>query len=104
MMARDRGKTTVINLRGQELGDAVYIGRAVSRRGLKHSPWANPYRMTKQTTREEAIEKYRQHLRENPDLVERARRELKGKTLACWCAPKPCHGDVLAAVADGEAP
>ncbi len=24
---------------------------------------------------------------------------LHGKTLACWCAPKPCHGDVLAKIA-----
>lgn len=27
-------------------------------------------------------------------------RELKGKTIACWCSPKKCHGDVLAELAD----
>jgi hypothetical protein len=21
--------------------------------------------------------------------------ELRGKDLICWCAPKPCHADVL---------
>jgi len=21
--------------------------------------------------------------------------ELKGKRLGCWCAPLPCHGDIL---------
>jgi len=21
--------------------------------------------------------------------------ELKDKVLGCWCAPEPCHGDVL---------
>jgi hypothetical protein len=21
--------------------------------------------------------------------------ELRGKVLACWCAPEPCRGDVL---------
>ena len=26
--------------------------------------------------------------------------ELRGKRLACYCAPLPCHGDVLAALAD----
>ncbi len=26
--------------------------------------------------------------------------ELKDKTIACWCHPKACHGDVLAALAD----
>lgn len=44
------------------------------------------------------------YTRASRDLVEAARRELKGKQLACWCAPLPCHGDVLAAVADGEEP
>ena len=24
---------------------------------------------------------------------------LDGKRLACWCAPEPCHGDVLAEAA-----
>lgn len=25
--------------------------------------------------------------------------ELAGKTLGCWCAPRPCHGDVLVRLA-----
>jgi len=28
-------------------------------------------------------------------------RTLAGKPLVCWCAPKLCHGHILAAVADG---
>jgi hypothetical protein len=32
--------------------------------------------------------------------VESIRSELKGKDLACWCAPELCHGDVLLAVAN----
>jgi hypothetical protein len=24
----------------------------------------------------------------------------RGKVLGCWCAPKACHGDVLARIAD----
>lgn len=31
------------------------------------------------------------------------RRELRGKTLACWCrAGSPCHADVLAEIANSE--
>lgn len=30
--------------------------------------------------------------------------DLRGKTLVCFCAPRPCHGDVLAALADELAP
>ena len=26
--------------------------------------------------------------------------ELKNKILGCWCNPKPCHGDVLAELAE----
>ena len=34
-----------------------------------------------------------------------ARRELVGRNLACWCAmDKPCHADVLLAVANVECP
>jgi len=32
---------------------------------------------------------------EQRELVQRAKRELPGKVLACWCKPKRCHGDVL---------
>lgn len=27
-------------------------------------------------------------------------RELKGKDLVCWCAPKPCHADILLKLAN----
>lgn len=33
-------------------------------------------------------------------LVDKAKRDLKGKVLACWCKPLDCHGDILMAVAD----
>jgi len=29
---------------------------------------------------------------------------LSGKVLGCWCHPEACHGDVLAAMANGEDP
>jgi Domain of unknown function (DUF4326) len=28
------------------------------------------------------------------------KRELRGKTLLCYCHPKRCHADVLAKIAD----
>lgn len=31
-----------------------------------------------------------------------AKRELAGKDLICYCAPKACHGDVLIEVANAE--
>jgi hypothetical protein len=84
----------VVNVKSGEPFD-VYIGRANPRKGLKQSIWHNPFKEGKDGTREEVIEKYERHLlEERPDLLERLP-ELKGKVLACWCAPEPCHGDVL---------
>lgn len=38
---------------------------------------------------------------EQAHLVQRVRNDLKGRNLACWCAPdKPCHADVLLQVAN----
>jgi hypothetical protein len=62
-----------------------------------------PYKANN-ATREVVIEKYRAYLRGRPDLVGKARRDLQGKVLVCHCKPKACHGDVLAAVAEGEEP
>ena len=48
----------------------------------------------------EACEKFERYLvEERPDLVARLP-EIRGTTLACWCKPGPCHGDVLVRLAD----
>jgi len=78
----------------------VYIGRG--------SKWGNPFthikdRKTKAEfiveSREESIEKYRQWILSQPNLLNDIH-ELKGKTLGCFCKPKSCHGDVLAELAN----
>src|ERR687885_3061091 len=98
----------VVNIKSGEPFD-VYIGRANPRFGLSRSIWANPYRgnaskEVRDGTRQEVIEKFEQDLRNGgprtpPGLVDRVP-ELKGKTLACWCSPEPCHGDVLLQLAE----
>jgi hypothetical protein len=100
----------------------VYIGRANSTYHVPSSPYANPYvivRLALQSTREKVVEKYERWIWEerNRELRERARRELKGKVLVCWCWPPPkdyldggwdyatgvwCHGQVLVRIADGD--
>ena len=70
----------------------VYIGRP--------GPWGNPFEIGKDGTRAEVIEKYRQWLDTKPELITQAKHELRGKTLGCWCAPNPCHGDVLLEIAN----
>jgi Domain of unknown function (DUF4326) len=72
----------------------VYIGRGVPRAGFRRSKWSNPYEIGKHGTRREVILKYERHLLANEELMG-ALPELRGKVLGCWCAPNPCHGDVL---------
>lgn len=69
----------------------VYVGRP--------SKWGNPFEIGKDGTREQVIAKYREYILSSPHLL-RALPELKGKVLACWCSPKPCHADVLVEMAN----
>jgi hypothetical protein len=75
----------------------VYIGRP--------SKWGNPFRIGVRLERDDAIALYRAYMSGDPQgrlLAEQAKRELRGKTLGCWCAPKACHGDVLLEIANAE--
>ena len=85
---------SVYNQRHNPPDNAVYVGRG---RGSK---WGNPFREGKDGTREEVIAKFEKY------ACERIKREpawldpLIGKDLVCWCAPKPCHADVLLRLAN----
>jgi hypothetical protein len=76
----------------------VYIGRPT--RGHRGSKWGNPFHEGRDGDRGEVIVKYEDWLRSQPELLA-ALPELRGKVLGCWCAPKPCHGDVLVRLANG---
>lgn len=95
-------KTRVIHYRDRAQYDPdelVYIGRAMPRMRLQASPWANPYRIGKDGTREEVIERYAEdlaiRLHQEPGLWDELA-ALDGMVLMCWCKPDNCHGDHLA--------
>jgi hypothetical protein len=68
------------------------------------SKWGNPYKVA-DYGRPEAVRLYKEHLRQRPELVEAARRELRGRDLACWCAPGvECHADLLMSAANEDWP
>ena len=75
---------------------AVFIGRP--------GPYGNPFIIGRHGTRSEVIGLYRQMLYRltdsMADLRNQAIRELRGKDLACFCAPLPCHGDILLEIAN----
>jgi len=83
--------------------DAVYVGRP--------SKWGNPMtvkevkRLFPNITLEEAhrraVEWYRDYIKLRLSSVDDLY-ELSGKDLVCWCAPLPCHADVLLELANRE--
>lgn len=90
-------KTTVVNKHETNDFD-VYIGR--------ETKWGNPFSHLEGTSaqfvvkdRDEAVEKYREWILKQDHLLN-SLHELKGKKIACFCAPKSCHGHVLADLAD----
>ncbi len=97
--------TTVVNLSGHRdnpaFADVVYVGRALYRGGwrLAGSPLANPYRPGRDGTPAEVVARYREHLLGRADLLALLP-ALRGRRIGCWCAPMPCHADVIAELAD----
>jgi len=82
-------KTRVVHCKRDKFD--VYIGRP--------SKYGNPFSIGIDGNREEVIQKYSNWLMGRQDLLDSIH-ELKGKILGCWCHPKPCHGDILAYIAD----
>ncbi len=85
----------VINIKAKPIpAYDLYIGRANKWLNLPGSKWANPFPMKKESERAEVIAKYEEYIRRTPSLLA-ALPELRGQVLACYCAPRRCHGDVL---------
>lgn len=90
--------TRVVNVRRG--GDCdVYIGRAG--RGRRDSGWGNPFRMESNSLRARllAVTSFAAYVASRPEMIARTG-TLSGLLLGCWCSPSPCHGHVLAGLAN----
>ena len=89
-------KPKVLNKRTNTISpDAIYVGRP--------SKWGNPFVIGKDGTREQVIAKYKNWLlTQNQVPSNLDPDELTGKDLVCWCAPLPCHADILLELANKE--
>lgn len=99
----------------------VYVGRPMPRLRLRGSGWGNPYRIGEDGTRDEVLRRYEVGVRYwltveggEGDAWREEVASLRGKTLACWCAPRDgtpltlddetvCHGQILLRLAEQEA-
>lgn len=88
----------------------VYVGRPMAApRGARPGGhpkygWGNPFSMGGGASRGSVIRQYTDWILA-PDRAEMrlvARRDLRGKTLGCFCAPLSCHAHVLAMIANSE--
>ncbi len=87
--------TEIVNINKTDDWD-IYIGRP--------SIFGNPYSVEKYG-REEAISKFDAYftMRLLTDDDFRAKvGALKGKRLACFCKPLPCHGDIIKEYLDND--
>ena len=76
--------TGPFNLYNKEIdSNSVYIGRP--------SKWGNKNRIY--MGRNKAIQNFKKDLTTS-DLITKIE-ELRNKKLFCYCAPLPCHGDIL---------
>ena len=84
----------VVNVAKKQPADE-YIGRAFA--GRAASIWGNPFPLKSNTLRAryEAIAAFWEHLERSEELLA-AVSSLSGRSLGCWCAPKACHGHLLA--------
>lgn len=91
------GETVVVSMRDSRhnnligWADAAGLYIRIDRR----TEWGNPFEMPGDGDRDTVIRAYAQHYLPNkPSLIKKLE-GLQGKALGCWCAPEPCHGDVL---------
>jgi hypothetical protein len=82
----------VVNIRKEPYD--VYIGRP--------SIWGNRFIIGPDGTREEVVQKFKDWVQTQPDLIEKAKMELKDKTLGCYCFPLACHGNVWIEIVEGK--
>jgi hypothetical protein len=87
----------------------VYIARGwvvffnTQRFPVFSSNFANPYKICKDSTHEEVIDKYRKYITqklENNKSLQDELMMMKNKNLGCWCYPEMCHGNIILKLID----
>lgn len=98
--APDVARTRVRNKLDTQLG----VDIAGPSKDGRPSKWDNPFVIVGRQGRQEALLTYWKWLmgERQRTLREDARHTLRGAVLLCTCPPQPCHGELLAIVADSS--
>ena len=81
----------VLNMRIPAHRRLVALGLA--KRCDRATKWGNPFRIGRDGTRAQVIEKHKAYLDAN--FSDADFEELRGWDVACWCWPEPCHCDEI---------
>ncbi|WP_293811344.1 DUF4326 domain-containing protein [uncultured Bosea sp.] len=86
--------TVVLNKHRDDLTGSFYGGRG--------SQLGNPFPINERIgqTRDVVIMRNAERAANDPELL-KVYRTMKGRRLVCFCAPKPCHLDVVGYIAEG---
>jgi hypothetical protein len=91
----------VYNMRRPHPGDAQLVDRT--------TPFGNPFKFLagpedEDFKRAASLGTYRVWVMqpEQASLRQLMRECLKNQDLVCWCAPKPCHADIILAIANTD--
>lgn len=85
---------------------SLYVGRSNNYRKLHESPLCNPFPISRSMSREQSIQKFREHLwnkiKAQDEAVLKELNYIISKVLQqekffllCWCAPQKCHASVI---------
>lgn len=99
-----QSRACAVNVRRAKGWD-VYVGPGAcprTQRRLHARVFGNPLDQDPNLSRFDSLRLYLDHVDATPWLLHRIKRELKGKTIACRCLPKPCHAVILAMLANGD--
>lgn len=90
------GEIVVVSLRGSHKNLIEWAQQqGIYTRVDRRSEWGNPFEMPADGNRETVIENYMEHYLPYKPSLEAKKDDLKGNVLGCWCAPLPCHADVI---------
>lgn len=90
-------KIQTVNINKYDDDDYIYIGRP----SLYGSPFSSKSKNIADIqvgNKSEAMEKCSEYFKDNPDIIDDLIKELSERgvhKLGCFCAPNPCHGDIL---------